>query len=163
MLRLVVPAEALWGFLLLTAGISWILQLEAVRGELATVEMDLLQYAGVLLLPRGASRRVAGRDHALRCGAGPSGQPLRVPRDPGDRRPERWVGPGAAYGTMSRADAPARLGAEQAEQVAKQSADDQDGLTVADAEASPGLLPPPHPQQGRLQGMLSVNAVSGDV
>lgn len=84
MLRLVVPAEALLGFLLLTAGISWILQLypalnrrralarrlssmrrlkvdqivsatghacvavqqlEAVRGELAIVEMDLLQYA----------------------------------------------------------------------------------------------------------------------
>lgn len=83
LLRLVVPAEALLGFLLLTAGISWILQLypalnrrrglarrltsmkrtrldqtveagqacvavqqlEAVRLELATVEMDLLQYA----------------------------------------------------------------------------------------------------------------------
>lgn len=81
-LRLVVPAEALLGFLLLTAGISWILQLypalnrrralarrlsnmrqrgvdriveagrvcvaaqqlESVRGELATVEMDLRQY-----------------------------------------------------------------------------------------------------------------------
>lgn len=83
MLRLVVPTEALLGFLLLTAGISWILQLypalnrrralarrlssmlrlsvdqivetghacvavqqlEAVRGALAIVEMDLLQYA----------------------------------------------------------------------------------------------------------------------
>ncbi|MBU1802547.1 potassium channel family protein [Nocardioides sp.] len=82
-LRLVVPVEALLGFLLLTAGISWILQLypalnrrralarrlssmrrqqvdqivetgqacvaaqqlEAVRDELATVEMDLRQYA----------------------------------------------------------------------------------------------------------------------
>ena len=81
-LRLIVPTEALLGFLLLTAGISWILQLypalirrralarrittmarhraadvvengevfvavqhlESVRGELATVEMDLMQY-----------------------------------------------------------------------------------------------------------------------
>ena len=83
LLRAAVPAEAVLGFLLLTAGISWILQLypalsrrralarrlttmrrhdaagvietgevsvavqhlEAVRGELATVEVDLLQYA----------------------------------------------------------------------------------------------------------------------
>ncbi len=83
LLRLLVPAEALLGFLLLTAGISWILQLypalnrrralsrrltsmqrlkveqiveggqasvatqqlEAIRSELATIEMDLLQYA----------------------------------------------------------------------------------------------------------------------
>ncbi len=83
LLRLVVPAEALLGFLLLTAEISWMLQLypalnrrralarrlssmrrqrvdqivetgqacvaaqhfEAVRGELTTIEMDLLQYA----------------------------------------------------------------------------------------------------------------------
>ncbi len=81
-LRLVVPAEALVGFVLLTAGISWILQLypalnrrralarrlstmarhsvgevvedgetsvavqhlEGVRGDLASIEMDLLQY-----------------------------------------------------------------------------------------------------------------------
>ncbi len=83
LLRIVVPAEALVGFVLLTAGISWILQLypalirrralarrlttmgrcqaadvvetgepsvavqylEGVRGELATIEMDLVQYA----------------------------------------------------------------------------------------------------------------------
>ena len=83
LLRLLVPTEALLGFVLLTAGISWILQLypalnrrralarrlttmarhgvldvvatgeasiavqhlEAVRVELATVEVDLLQYA----------------------------------------------------------------------------------------------------------------------
>ena len=82
-LRLLVPTEALLGFVLLTAGISWILQLypalnrrrtlarrlstmarhgvgdvietgepsiavqhlEAVRGELAAVEVDLMQYA----------------------------------------------------------------------------------------------------------------------
>lgn len=82
LLRLVVPIEALFGFLLLTAGISWILQLypalirrralarrltsmarygaaevvetgqasiavqhlEALRGELAAAEMDLMQY-----------------------------------------------------------------------------------------------------------------------
>lgn len=82
LLRLLVPVEALLGFLLLTAGISWILQLypalnrrralsrrltsmarcdaarvvatgepsiavahlESVRGELATVEVDLVQY-----------------------------------------------------------------------------------------------------------------------
>ncbi len=81
-LRLLVPTEALLGFLLLTVGISWILQLypalirrralarrittmsrhraadvvergevsvavahlESVRGDLATVEMDLMQY-----------------------------------------------------------------------------------------------------------------------
>lgn len=83
LLRIVVPLEALVGFVLLTAGISWVLQvypaltrrralarrlttmsrcgaaevvesgdvsvavqhLEGVRGELATIEMDLLQYA----------------------------------------------------------------------------------------------------------------------
>ncbi len=82
LLRMAVPTEALLGFLLLTAGISWILQLypaltrrralarrlttmarhrtvevvetgeasiavqhlESVRGELASVEIDLLQY-----------------------------------------------------------------------------------------------------------------------
>ncbi len=83
LLRVVVPLEALMGFVLLTAGISWVLQLypalirrralarrlttmdrcgaaevvrtgevsvavqylEGVRTELATIEMDLLQYA----------------------------------------------------------------------------------------------------------------------
>ena len=67
------------------------------------------------------------------------------------------------YGTMSRAAAPARLDAEQAEQAAKQWADDHDGLTVADAEAFPGYYTLHTLRQGRIEGMLSVNAVTGDV
>ncbi|MEO5981288.1 MAG: hypothetical protein ABIQ13_03120, partial [Pedococcus sp.] len=64
---------------------------------------------------------------------------------------------------MSRAAAPARLDAEQAEQAAKQWADDHDGLTVADAEAFPGYYTLHTLRQGRIEGMLSVNAVTGDV
>ncbi len=67
------------------------------------------------------------------------------------------------YGTMSRSEAPARLTAEQAEQAAQQWADDHDSLTVADAEAFPGYYTLHTLEQGRIQGMLSVNANSGDV
>ena len=67
------------------------------------------------------------------------------------------------YGTMSRSDAPARLSADQAEQVAQQWADDHDGLTVADAETFPGYYTLHTLQQGRIEGMLSVNAATGDV
>lgn len=67
------------------------------------------------------------------------------------------------YGTMSRTGAPARLSAEQAEQVAQQWADDHDGLTVADAEAFPGYYTLHTLQQDRIEGMLSVNADTGDV
>ena len=67
------------------------------------------------------------------------------------------------YGMMSRTGAPARLSAEQAEQVAQQWAEDHDGLTVADAEAFPGYYTLHTLQQDRIEGMLSVNAVTGDV
>ncbi len=67
------------------------------------------------------------------------------------------------YGTMSRTDAPARLSAEEAEQAAQQWADDHDELTVADAEAFPGYYTLHTLQQDRIEGMLSVNADTGDV
>ena len=67
------------------------------------------------------------------------------------------------YGTMSRTDTPARLSADQAKQAAQDWADEHDGLTVADAEAFPGYYTLHTLQQGRIEGMLSVNADTGDV
>lgn len=67
------------------------------------------------------------------------------------------------YGTMSRNDTPAQLSADQAEQVAQQWADDHDGLTVAEAEAFPGYYTLHTLRQDRIEGMLSVNADTGDV
>ena len=67
------------------------------------------------------------------------------------------------YGTMSRNDAPARLSADQAEQVAQQWAEDHDGLTVAEAEAFPGYYTLHTLREDRIEGMLSVNADTGDV
>lgn len=68
-----------------------------------------------------------------------------------------------SYGTMSRNNTPARLSADQAEQVAQQWADDHDGLTVAEAEAFPGYYTLHTLRQDRIEGMLSVNADTGDV
>lgn len=68
-----------------------------------------------------------------------------------------------SYGTMSRNDTPARLSADQAEQVAQQWAEDHDGLTVAEAEAFPGYYTLHTLRQDRIEGMLSVNADTGDV
>jgi len=67
------------------------------------------------------------------------------------------------YGMMSRAGAPDELTPEQAEQAAQEWADDHGGLTVADAEAFPGYYTLHTLKQGRIEGMLSVNAVTGDV
>ncbi|GAB2769056.1 hypothetical protein GCM10027020_22680 [Nocardioides salsibiostraticola] len=67
------------------------------------------------------------------------------------------------YGTMSRSDTPATLSAEQALQVAEEWADDHDGLTVEDAEAFPGYYTLHTLEQDQLEGMLSVNAATGDV
>jgi hypothetical protein len=68
-----------------------------------------------------------------------------------------------SYGTMSRSNTASRLSAEQAEQVAQQWADDHDGLTVAEAEAFPGYFTLHTLRQDRIEGMLSVNADTGDV
>lgn len=68
-----------------------------------------------------------------------------------------------SYGTMSRSNTASRLSAEQAEQVAQQWADDHDGLTVAEAEAFPGYYTLHTLRQDRIEGMLSVNADTGDV
>lgn len=67
------------------------------------------------------------------------------------------------YGTMSRPDASAGISAQQAEQVAQEWANDHDGLTVAAAEAFPGYYTLHTLQQDRIEGMLSVNAETGDV
>jgi hypothetical protein len=68
-----------------------------------------------------------------------------------------------SYGTMSRNNTPARLSADQAEQVAQQWADDHDGPTVAEGEAFPGYYTLHTLRQGRIEGMLSVSADTGDV
>ena len=67
------------------------------------------------------------------------------------------------YGTMSRSDAPATLSAQQAVQVAQEWADDREGLTVDDAEAFPGYYTLHTLERDQLEGMLSVNAATGDV
>ncbi len=67
------------------------------------------------------------------------------------------------YGTMSRSDVSSNLDAEQAEQVAQVWADEHDAMTVADAEAFPGYYTLHTLQQDRIEGMLSVNADTGDV
>lgn len=67
------------------------------------------------------------------------------------------------YGVMARPGAPAKLSAAQAEDAAQEWADDRDGLTVADPEAFPGYYTLHTLRGGRIEGMLSVNAVTGMV
>lgn len=67
------------------------------------------------------------------------------------------------YGMAAGVEAPAELSAAQAEQLAQQWEDDHDGLAVAEAEAFPGYYTLHTLEQGRIVGMLSVNAVTGDV
>lgn len=67
------------------------------------------------------------------------------------------------YGTMSRSDAPATLSAQQAVQVAQEWAEDRERLTVDDAEAFPGYYTLHTLEQDQVEGMLSVNAATGDV
>ena len=67
------------------------------------------------------------------------------------------------YGTMSRSDAPATLSSQQAVQVAQEWAGDREGITVDDAEAFPGYYTLHTLEQDQVEGMLSVNAATGDV
>lgn len=67
------------------------------------------------------------------------------------------------YGMMARPGAPVRLSAEQARATAQAWADDHDGLTVAEPEAFPGYYTLHTLEGDRIEGMLSVNAVTGAV
>ena len=67
------------------------------------------------------------------------------------------------YGMMPASDAPSRLSAEQAQEVAQQWADERDGLTVAEPDAFPGYYTLHTLRGGRIEGMLSVNATTGAV
>jgi len=67
------------------------------------------------------------------------------------------------YGMMARSGAPAQLSAEQAQNIAQQWADDRDGLTVAEPDVFPGYYTLHTLHEGRIEGMLSVNAITGAV
>lgn len=67
------------------------------------------------------------------------------------------------YGMMVRSGAPAQLSVEQAQALAQAWAEDRNGLIVADAEAFPGYYTLHTLRDGRIEGMLSVNAVTGAV
>lgn len=66
------------------------------------------------------------------------------------------------YGMMARPSGPVRLDAEQARAAAQAWAEEH-GLAVAEAEAFPGYYTLHTLQDGRIEGMLSVNAVTGAV
>jgi hypothetical protein len=67
------------------------------------------------------------------------------------------------YGMMARSDVSARVNAEQAQDIAQEWAEDRDGLAVAEPDAFPGYYTLHTLQDGRIEGMLSVNAVTGAV
>jgi hypothetical protein len=67
------------------------------------------------------------------------------------------------YGMMARAGAPAQISPEQAQGIAQAWADDRDGLTVAEPDAFPGYYTLHTLNDGRIEGMLSVNAITGAV
>jgi len=67
------------------------------------------------------------------------------------------------YGMMARAGAPTQISPEQAQQIAQRWADDRDGLTVAEPDAFPGYYTLHTLNDGRIEGMLSVNAITGAV
>jgi hypothetical protein len=67
------------------------------------------------------------------------------------------------YGMMARPGASARLSAEQARTAARAWADDHGGLAVGEAEAFPGYYTLHTLKDGEIEGMLSVNAVTGAV
>lgn len=67
------------------------------------------------------------------------------------------------FGMMARPGATAELSAEQAHDAAQEWADDRDGLTVAEPEAFPGYYTLHTLRDGRIEGMLSVHAVTGAV
>lgn len=67
------------------------------------------------------------------------------------------------YGMMARSDVPAQVSAEQAQATGQAWAEEHDGLAVAEPEAFPGYYTLHTLQDGRIEGMLSVNAVTGAV
>lgn len=67
------------------------------------------------------------------------------------------------YGMMARSDVSARVDAEQAQDIAQEWAEDRDGLAVAEPDAFPGYYTLHTLRDGRIEGMLSVNAVTGAV
>ncbi|MFI5626786.1 hypothetical protein ACIA03_25230 [Nocardioides sp. NPDC051685] len=67
------------------------------------------------------------------------------------------------YGMMARPGTRARLSAEQARDVAQAWADDHGGLAVDEPEAFPGYFTLHTLEGDRIEGMLSVNAVTGAV
>lgn len=66
------------------------------------------------------------------------------------------------YG-MSRSDAPPDLSDEQALDIAREWATDRDGLTVDDPEYFPGYYTVHTVRGDRIEGMLSVNAATGNL
>lgn len=66
------------------------------------------------------------------------------------------------YGMMTRTGAPARFSAKRAQQIAQRWAARRD-LSVAEPEAFPGYYTLHTLRNGRIQGMVSVNAVTGSV
>jgi hypothetical protein len=67
------------------------------------------------------------------------------------------------YGMMARSGAASRVSVEEAKDIAGQWADDRDGLTIADPDAFPGYYSVHTLREDRIEGMLSVNAVTGAV
>ncbi len=67
------------------------------------------------------------------------------------------------YGMMARSGTPVRIDADRAHDIAARWAEDHDGLDVGEAEAFPGYYTLHTLHDGRIDGMLSVNAATGDV
>ncbi|MEP7736255.1 hypothetical protein ABKW28_01250 [Nocardioides sp. 31GB23] len=67
------------------------------------------------------------------------------------------------YGMMARRGAPASISAERAGDIAARWAEDHGGLAVGEAEAFPGYYTLHTLRAGQVDGMLSVNATTGDV
>lgn len=67
------------------------------------------------------------------------------------------------YGMMARSGADARVSADEALEIAQRWVDDRDRLTVAEPDAFPGYYTLHTLQDGRIEGMLSVNAFTGAV
>lgn len=67
------------------------------------------------------------------------------------------------YGMMARSGTPVRVDAAEARGIAAQWAEDHDGLDVGEAEGFPGYYTLHTLRDGQVDGMLSVNAATGDV
>lgn len=68
-----------------------------------------------------------------------------------------------SYGMMARSGADTRVSADEAQDIAERWAEDRDGLTVAEPDAFPGYYTLHTLKDGRIEGMLSVNAATGAV